>query len=35
MSNVRVRMIGCRPAERWWWQGGEVRVEGGRLGMNV
>ena len=33
--NVRVGMIGCRPVEMWWWQGWDVRVEGGRLGMNV
>ena len=25
----------CRPVELWWWQGLDVRVEGGRLGMNV
>ena len=35
MWNVRVGMIGCRPEEMWWWQGWDVRVEGGRLGMNV
>ena len=35
MWNVRVGMIGCRPVEMWWWRGLDVRVEGGRLGMNV
>ena len=35
MWNVRVGMIGCRPVEMWWWRGWDVRVEGGRLGMNV
>ena len=35
MWNVRVGMIGCRPVEMWWWRGLEVRVERGRLGMNV
>ena len=30
-----MRMIGCRPVEMWWGQGRDVRVEGGRLGMNV
>ena len=28
-------MIGCWPEEMWWWQGGDVQVEGGRFGMNV
>ena len=35
MLNVRLGMIGCRPVEMWWWQEWDVRVEGGRLGMNV
>ena len=35
MWNLRVGMIGCRPIEMWWWRGWDVRVEGGRLGMNV
>ena len=35
MWNVRVGMIRCRPVEMWLWQGLDVRVEGGRLGMNV
>ena len=35
MWNVRMDMIGCRPVEMWWWRGWDVRVEGGRLGMNV
>ena len=34
MWNVRVGMIGCRPVEMWW-RGWDVRVEGGRLRMNV
>ena len=25
-------MIGCRPVEMWWWQGGDVQVGAGRLG---
>ena len=29
------RMIWCQPVEMLWWRGREVRVEGGRLGMNV
>ena len=35
MWNVRVRMTGCQPVEMWWWRGLDVRIEGGRLGMNL
>ena len=28
MWNVRVRMIGCRPVEMWWWQGWDVWILG-------